>query len=111
MALEKTKRRWKAALRTVEDEADGLYKMIEFVLANVKKSTKFQPVIESDAAKNAFDEEIQFIGDHIEKAKQGIEEYFFTPTHSVQVSELGEENMLIFLNRVREMCRELRRQS
>ncbi len=109
LPLEQVKQRWEAAVRSVGDEARSLYKMIEFVLANLKKGSTFRPVIESDAAKHAFEKETRFIGDHIEMAKQGIEEYFFTPTHTVQVSELGGENMLVFLHRVQEMCKELRR--
>ena len=110
LPLPQTKRSWKPAVKTVEKKANDLYKTIGLVLTNLKKRGDLRPEIEPEAATKLFEAETLFIGNHIEKAKQGIEGYFFNPIHTVRLSELRGENMLGFLHQVREMCKELEKQ-
>ena len=104
------KLRLQAAIQAVEDEANDLRKLISFPLVNLQDSSDFEPIIGQEAVRGAFEKEIRFIGDEIQRAKQGIEDYFFTPTNTVNLKALKGENMLVSLDRVHKMCKALRKQ-
>ena len=102
--------RLKVALKAVEDDVKDLRELIRLPLPSLKSRSDFKPVIDRKAITTAFEREIRFVSDQIEKAKQGIEDYFFTPTNIVELVELEGENMLVSLDRAHKMSKELQKQ-
>lgn len=100
--------RLKAALKTLADQAESLRKMLSLMLVDLKSEVAFKPRLPAEAGRNRFENEIRFLAEQIEKAEQGIDDYFFQPNNVVQLEELKGENMMVFLYRVREMARRLR---
>ena len=105
----KAGRRWIASLKEVSDQAESLRKMIANVLGGLDRKNNFRIEMSDNARVTTYLEEIQFMEEQILKAEQRIQDYFFVPTHVVQVEDLKGENMMIYLYRVRKMAERLRK--
>jgi len=99
--------RWKDSLETMADEAEDLRKMLSYVLRGLDKKSDFKPEIEANANNSGFHKEIQFIQEQIVKAERRIRDYFFVPTHTVNLQDLQGENVMIYLYRVGKMSKAL----
>ena len=99
--------RWKDSLKTMADEAEDLRKMLSYVLRGLDRKSDFKPEIEANANNSGFQKEIQFIQEQIIKAEQRIRDYFFVPTHTVNLQDLQGENVMIYLYRVGKMSKAL----
>ena len=99
--------RWKDSLETMADEAEDLRKLLSYVLRGLDHKSDFQPEIETHAHNSGFQKEIQFIQEQIVKAEQRIRDYFFVPTHTVNLKDLQGENVMIYLYRVGKMSKAL----
>ena len=99
--------RWKDSLETMADEAEDLRKILSHVLRGLDNKSDFKPEIEANANNSGFHKEIQFIQEQIVKAEQRIRDYFFVPTHTVNLKDLRGENVMIYLYRVGKMSKAL----
>ena len=99
--------RWKDSLETMADEAEDLRKILSHVLRGLDNKSDFKPEIEANANNSGFHKEIQFIQEQIVKAEQRIRDYFFVPTHTVNLQDLQGENVMIYLYRVGKMSKAL----
>ena len=99
--------RWKDSLETMADEAEDLRKMLSHVLRGLDNKSDFKPEIEANANNSGFHKEIQFIQEQIVKVEQRIRDYFFVPTHTVNLQDLQGENVMIYLYRVGKMSKAL----
>ena len=99
--------RWKDSLKTMADEAEDLRKILSYVLRDLDKKSDFKPEIEANANNSGFHKEIQFIQEQIVKAEQRIRDYFFVPTHTVNLQDLQGENVMIYLYRAGKMSKAL----
>ena len=99
--------RWKDSLKTMADEAEDLRKILSYVLRGLDRKSDFKPEIEANANNSGFQKEIQFIQEQIIKADQRIRDYFFVPTHTVNLQDLQGENVMIYLYRVGKMSKAL----
>lgn len=102
--------RFKTAVKELAERAHNLRTMLVFVLIDLKGNTDFKPGIKSEEAASGFEKEIEFLREQVQKADEGIRNYFFSPNHTVSLDELKGENMLAFLYRIREMAEELYKQ-
>ena len=100
-------KRWAAALKIVADHAKDLRNMLALVLTGLEDKSNFKPRIESDLSHSGFKDEMRFIEEQITKAERRIVDYYFRPTHIVHVSDLQNENMMIYLYRAWKMSKEL----
>lgn len=103
----KAQLRWKDSLKAVADQAEDLRKRLSFILMGLDNKSHFTPQIKGDANTSGFQSEIRFIEEQIAKAEQRINDYFFVPTHEVNVENLKGENMMIYLYQVRKMSKKL----
>jgi len=99
--------RWKDSLETMADEAEDLRKILSHVLRGLDNKSDFKPGIEANANNSGFQKEIRFIQEQIIKAEQRIRDYFFVPTHTVNLQDLQGENVMIYLYRVGKMSKAL----
>ncbi len=99
--------RWKDSLETMADEAEDLSKILSHVLRGLDNKSDFKPEIEAKANNSGFHKEIQFIQEQIVKVEQRIRDYFFVPTHTVNLQDLQGENVMIYLYRVAKMSNAL----
>jgi len=99
--------RWKDSLETMADEAEDLRKLLSNVLRGLDNKRDFKPEIETHSNNSGFRKEIQFIQEQIVKAEQRIRDYFFVPTHTVNLQDLQGENVMIYLYRVGKMSKAL----
>ncbi len=99
--------RWKDSLETMADEAEDLRKILSHVLRGLDNKSDFKPEIEAKANNSGFHKEIQFIQEQIVKVEQRIRDYFFVPTHTVNLQDLQGENVMIYLYRVGKMSKAL----
>ena len=99
--------RWKDSLKTMADEAEDLRKILSHVLRGLDKKSDFKPEIEANANNSGFHKEIQFIQEQIVKVEQRIRDYFFVPTHTVNLQDLQGENVMMYLYRVGKMSKAL----
>ena len=99
--------RWKDSLKTMADEAEDLRKILSYVLRGLDKKSDFKPEIEANANNSGFHKEIRFIQEQIVKAERRIKDYFFVPTHTVNLQDLQGENVMIYLYRVGKMSKAL----
>jgi len=99
--------RWKDSLETMADEAEDLRKILSHVLRGLDNKSDFKPEIEAKANNSGFHKEIQFIQEQIVKVEQRIRDYFFVPTHTVNLQDLQGENVMIYLYRVAKMSNAL----
>jgi len=98
---------WKDSLETMADEAEDLRKILSYVLRGLDKKSDFKPEIEANANNSGFHKEIQFIQEQLVKAERRIRDYFFVPTHTVNLQDLQGENVMIYLYRVGKMSKAL----
>ena len=101
-------RDWRERFDDLEDSADDLKDAVRMVLPWVKGKTDFNPELLITADNPAFETEIAYIGTQIEQAEKRIREFFFTPNHTVTVTELSGDNMLIRLFRVEKLSKEIK---
>ena len=99
--------RWKDSLKTMADEAEDLRKILSYVLRGLDTKTDFKPEIDAASTNPRFQKEIRFILKQIVKAEQRIRDYFFVPTHTVNLQDLQGENVMIYLYRVGKMSKAL----
>jgi len=99
--------RWQDSLETMADEAEDLRKSLSYVLRGLDNKSDFKPEIEANANNSGFHKEIQFIQEQIVKVEQRIRDYFFVPTHTVNLQDLQGENVMIYLYRVGKMSKAL----
>ena len=99
--------RWKDSLKTMADEAEDLRKILSYVLRGLDNKSDFKPEIEASANNSGFHKEIRFIQEEIVKAERRIKDYFFIPTHTVNLQDLQGENVMIYLYRVGKMSKAL----
>ena len=99
--------RWKDSLELMADQAEDLRKILSHVLRGLDNKSDFKPEIEANANNSGFHKEIQFIQEQIVKAEQRIRDYFFVPTHTVNLQDLQGENVMIYLYRVGKMSKAL----
>ncbi len=99
--------RWKDSLKRMADEAEDLRKSLSYVLRGLDKKSDFKPEIDANANNSGFHKEIRFIQDQIVKAERRIMDYFFVPTHTVNLQDLQGENVMIYLYRVGKMSKAL----
>ena len=99
--------RWKDSLKTMADEAEDLRKILSYVLRGLDTKTDFKPEIDATSTNPGFQKEIRFILKQIAKAEQRLRDYFFVPTHTVNLQDLRGENVMIYLYRVRKMSKAL----
>ncbi len=100
-------RRWAEELKVLADQAKDLRNMLAFVLPGLKDKSDFKPEIGGDLSHSGFRDEMRFIEEQIAKAERRIVDYYFRPTHIVHVSDLQNENMMIYLYRAWKMSKEL----
>ena len=103
----KAQARWKDSLKRMGDEAKDLRKILSNVLRGLDSKSDFKPEIDAHLTNPGFLKEIQFIQGQIVKAEQRIRDYFFVPTHTVNLQDLQGENMMIYLYRVERMSKAL----
>ena len=89
------------------DEAKNLRRSLSYVLRGLDNKSDFKPEIEADANNLEFQKEIKFMREQIVKAEQRIRDYFFVPTHTVNLQDLQGENVMIYLYRVERMSKAL----
>ncbi len=89
------------------DEAGDLRKTLSYVLRGLEDKSDFKPEIDAHLTNPGFLKEIQFIQGQIVKAEQRIRDYFFVPTHTVNLQDLQGENVMIYLYRVEKMSKAL----
>ena len=99
--------RWKDSLKTMADEAEDLRKILSYVLRGLDTKSDFKPEIEVDPTNSGFHKEIRFIQEQMVKAEQQIRDYFFVPTHTVNLQDLQGVNVMIYLYRVGKMSKAL----
>lgn len=99
---------WKERFDDLEDRADDLKDTISRVLPWVKSKTDFKPELDITPGNPAFEREVAYIGDQINQAEQRIRDFFFTPTHTVTVTQLTEDNVLIQLFRVEKLSKKIK---
>ncbi len=99
--------RWKDSLEMMADEAEDLRKILSYVLRGLDDKSDFKPEIDAHLTNPGFLKEIQFIQGQIVKAEQRIRDYFFVPTHTVNLQDLQGENVMIYLYRVERMSKAL----
>lgn len=99
--------RWKDSLKTMADEAEDLRKILSYVLRGLDRKSDFKPEIEANANNSGFHKEIRFIQEQIVKAERRLKDYFFVPTHTVNLQDLQGENVMIYLYRVGKMSKAL----
>jgi len=99
--------RWKDSLKRMADEAEDLRKSLSYVLRGLDEKSDFKPEIDANANNSGFHKEIRFIQDQIVKAERRIMDYFFVPTHTVNLQDLQGENVMIYLYRVGKMSKAL----
>ncbi len=101
-------RDWRERLDDLEDSADALKDSVSLVLPWVKRKAAFNPEPLITADNPAFKREIAYLGTQIEQAEERIREFFFTPNHTVTVTELRGENMLIQLFRIEKLSKQIK---
>jgi hypothetical protein len=101
-------RDWRERFDDLEDSADDLKDSVRLVLPWVKSKTDFKPELNVTADNPAFQTEIAFIRDQIEQAETRIRDFFFTPNHTVTVTELTDDSVLIQLFRVEKLSRQIK---
>ncbi len=99
--------RWKDSMEELADEAKALRRTLSYVLRGLDSKSDFKPEIEANAHNSGFLKEIQFIQEQILKAEQRIRDYFFLPTHTVNLADLQGQNMMVYLHRVEKLSKEL----
>ncbi len=100
-------RRWKDSLKTMADKAEDLRKTLSNVLRGLDDKSDFKPETDANSTNPGFQKEILFIQEQIVKAEQRIRDYFFVPTHTVNLQDLQGENVMIYLYRVERMSKAL----
>ena len=107
---QEARERWKDRLKKLSREANDLRKQLSYVLAPLRLKGRFQVSFTPQAAQNGFQQEIDRIGEEIDKAERRINDYFFAPSHTVAISELKGENVLTNLNRVHKLSEQVHRE-
>ena len=102
--------RWRESLKTVAEQSENLPKTLASVLTNMDSKTDFNPTIDANARELGFENELSYIENNILKAERRIEEYFFQPTHTVNLQDLQEGNMMIDLYRAQKMSEKVLRE-
>jgi len=98
-------RDWRERFDDLEDSADALKDAVRLILPWVKGKTDFDPELLITADNPAFETEVAYIGTQIEEAEKQIREFFFAPTHTVTVTELNGENVVIQLFRIEKLSK------
>ncbi|HUG44847.1 MAG TPA: hypothetical protein VMN76_11475 [Acidobacteriota bacterium] len=79
-----------------------------FIFKDLERGASFSPDIHGDGDCPAFQEEMAFIGEEIDEAVRQIRQVLFDSSeNTVSVGQLRRGNMLILLDRVQTMSREL----
>ena len=102
--------RLKKSLKAVAKQSNHLRNTLASVLTNMDRKINFRPTIDTDARQSGFASELEYIEDHVLKAERRIEEYFFQPTHTVNLQDLQEGNMMIDLYRAQKMSERVLRE-
>ncbi len=104
------RKRVKNALKQLADAANGLRSMIATILlGGLDGKGDLRPRVGPTGKETAFASEMKFLEDEISLAEERILGYFFSQTHTVEVDEIRNQNMLVHLYRVREMAKKLRK--
>lgn len=102
--------RWKNALKQLADAANGLRSMIgTILLGKLEGKGDLRPRVGPHGKATVFASEMKFLQNEIGLAERKILVYFFAPTHTVDVDEIRNQNMLVHLYRVGQMAKKLRK--
>lgn len=101
-------RDWRERFDDLEDSADALKDAVRLILPWVKGKADFNPELLLTAENPAFETEVAYIGSQIEQAERRIREFFFTPNHTVTVTELNGDNVVIQLSRIEKLSKEIK---
>ena len=109
--LDRTKAftRWQKSLKHLSKEADRLRGYLSPVFIALKAKKHFQFSFSPDALKNGFQQEIDRIGEELDKAERQINDNFFSPVHTVGLNELRGEHVITHLKRVDKLSEQIRR--
>lgn len=99
---------WHAALDGLEDEAKDLRNMLSYLFPQLRNRNKFKPQIDTKSRDNGFTREIRFLENQVMKAEKRITDYFLNAGTTIELNDLKTENMLICLNSIRLMAREMK---
>ena len=99
---------WLAALDGLEDEAKDLRNMLSYLFPQLRNRNKFKPQIDTGPLENGLNREIRFLVNQVKKAEKRITDYFLKAGTTIELNDLKSENMLICLNRIRLMAREMK---
>jgi hypothetical protein len=94
---------WKKRMGDLADQANGLRKKLSFPFLGLKSKEKFKYGAFPSFEENAFEKEVQLLSSQLSEAEIRINDYLFSPTHTISVERLMEENMLINLYRVHKL--------
>jgi hypothetical protein len=100
---------WKEALERIEDQAGDLRNMLSYVFAELESKDDFKLKIEEESLNSVFEQERRYLGQQIFKAVRRIKTYFFESNNTIESKDLAGENMLIYLYRVKETAKGLKR--
>lgn len=99
---------WRAALDGLEDEAKDLRNRLSYLFPQLRNRNKFKPQIDTSFPENGHNREIRFLEKQVKKAEKRITDYFLNAGTTIELNDLKSENMLICLNSIRLMAREMK---
>ncbi len=100
---------WQKKLKIVADDAKQLRRMLAYVLRGLDTKSSLEVPIDVDGGAKGYQKQMEFIEKQLARAERQTSDYFAAPTHTVHVRDLGNGNMMISLDRVGKMAKQLSR--
>lgn len=88
------RRAFRDSLRELERRAGDLRGRLRFILRGIDDRKSFSPPKQEGPL---FEAAFEFLREHVEKAENGIRDYFFGTNPTVRYEDLQDENLLIHL--------------
>ncbi len=94
-------------LRKVARQADGLADLLQSVFPDLRRNKKLDLKVESRDADERYQRQMEFIDGQVSKAEQLIRDYLFRPGQTIALGDLGSENMLMRLDWVETVAKQV----
>lgn len=95
------------SLQALAKRTDKLADELAFLLIDFDRGRNFRLRSQPGGRDPALGQELRFMEVQLEKAEQRIQDYFFLSENTVDIRNLQHENMLIYLDQVRDLSKEI----
>ncbi len=94
-------------LRRLADRSDSLADLLQAVFPDLRRNKKLDLKVERTDAENGYLRQVTFLQEQVTKAEQLIRDYLFRPAQTIRVTDLSSENMLMRLDWVESIAKQV----